>query len=394
MSKKKKKKVKKKAIFSLIIAILGISCITIGVKSNDLFMKVERKTFYEDIPYPKVEESKLSLIMIGDSLIHGAVYQDAKTSNGYDFKPMYTEVKDIFTSSELRFYNQESILGGSELGLSSYPQFNSPYEAGDAYMDMKFNLVSLANNHTLDRGYYSKYKTITNSRAYWDKQKDVIATGSFATQEQKDEVVVKEINGIKYGLLAYTMETNGLVAPSDKKFYMNVYDKDLVKKDIEKLRDKVDLLMVSMHWGVEYSHTVSSTQKEVAKYLSELGVDVIIGTHPHVVQPIEFIGKTMVVYSLGNFISAQIGVERLTGLVARITVNKTVVDDKVYMELTNPQADLVYTCKAVVCGHFKIYRYDKLTSKILPNSKTYYDKYMKIVRSLDKNIGTIFTKEA
>ena len=394
MAKKRKRKVKKKALFSIILVLFGIGCIFLGMNSNEFFMKVEKKTFSEDIPYPKVEDSTLSLIMIGDSLIHGAVYQDAKTSKGYDFKPMFTEVKDIFESSELRFYNQESILGGSELGLSSYPQFNSPYEAGDAYMDMKFNLVSLANNHTLDRGYYTKYKTITNSRAYWDKQEGVIATGSFATQEQRDEVVVKEINGIKYGLLAYTMETNGLVAPTNKKFYMNVYDKDVVKKDIEKLRDKVDLLMVSMHWGVEYSHTVSSTQKEVAKYLSDLGVDVIIGTHPHVVQPIEFIGKTLVVYSLGNFISSQIGVEKLTGLVARITVNKTVIDDKVYMELVNPQADLVYTCKAVVCGHFKIYRYDKLTSKVLPNSKTYYNKYMKIVRSLDDNIGTIFTKEA
>ena len=394
MAKKKKKKVKKRAIFSIMFGFLGIGCIVLGICSNNLFMKEEKKVFYDDIPYPKVEESKLSLIMVGDSLIHGAVYQDAKTSSGYDFKPMFSEIKGIFESSELRFYNQESILGGSELGLSSYPQFNSPYEAGDAYMDMKFNLVSLANNHTLDRGYYSGYKTILNSRAYWDKQDGVIATGSFATQEQRDEVVVKEINGIKYGLLAYTMETNGLVAPSNKKFYMNVYDKDIVKKDIEKLRDKVDLLMVSMHWGVEYSTSVSSVQKEVAKYLSDLGVDVIIGTHPHVVQPIEFIGNTMVVYSLGNFISSQIGVEKLTGLVARITVNKTVVDGKVYMKLSNPQADLVYTCKSVVCGHFKIYRYDKLTSNILPNSKLYYDKYMKIVRSLDSNIGTIFTKEA
>lgn len=394
MAKKKKKKVKKRAIFSIMFGFLGIGCIVLGICSNNLFIKEEKKVFYDDIPYPKVEESKLSLIMVGDSLIHGAVYQDAKTSSGYDFKPMFSEIKGIFESSELRFYNQESILGGSELGLSSYPQFNSPYEAGDAYMDMKFNLVSLANNHTLDRGYYSGYKTILNSRAYWDKQDGVIATGSFATQEQRDEVVVKEINGIKYGLLAYTMETNGLVAPSNKKFYMNVYDKDIVKKDIEKLRDKVDLLMVSMHWGVEYSTSVSSVQKEVAKYLSDLGVDVIIGTHPHVVQPIEFIGNTMVVYSLGNFISSQIGVEKLTGLVARITVNKTVVDGKVYMKLSNPQADLVYTCKSVVCGHFKIYRYDKLTSNILPNSKSYYDKYMKIVRSLDSNIGTIFTKEA
>ena len=398
MATKRKKKIRvKKTFFGLIFAVFGIGCIVLGIFSNDIFFKEvlePKRKIYDDIPAPVVKEEELSLIMVGDSLMHEAVYADAKTGNGYDFKPMFTNVKSVFESSELRFFNQESILGGKELGLSSYPQFNSPYEAGDAYMDMGFNLVSLANNHTLDRGYGTGYKTIANSRAYWDKQESVIATGSFTSQEQRDAVVVKEIYGIKYGLLAYTTETNGLVAPSGKSFYMNVYSDKQAKEDIDRLRDKVDLLMVSMHWGIEYSHGVSSDQKRIAKYLSGLGVDVIIGTHPHVVEPIEFIGNTMVIYSLGNFISAQVGVERLTGLIAKVTVHKTSIDDKVYMKLTNPQADLVYTCKAKVCGHFKIYRYDQLTDNILPNSKTYYKKYMGIVRSLDKNIGTIYTKEA
>ena len=393
--KVKKKKLKlKKTAFAVISIIFGLTFLSLGYFWNDIFIKIEEKKFYDDIPYPKVEESEISLIMVGDSLIHEPIYLDAKTSTGYDFSYIYENVKSVFETSELKFYNQESILGGKELGLSTYPQFNSPYESGDPYVAMGFNLVSLANNHTLDRGYGTKYKTIENSRSYWDKQENVIATGSFATQEQRDEVVIKEINGIRYGLLAYTTETNGLVAPKGKEFYMNVYDAAQAKKDIEKIRNKVDLLMVSMHWGVEYSHSISAEQKQIAKYLSDLGVDVVIGHHPHVIEPIEFIGNTMVVYSLGNFISSQIGVERLTGLIAKIKITKTKIDDKIYMKLSNPQADLVYTCKAKICGHYKIYRYDQLTDKILPNSNTYYKKFMKIVRSLNENIETIYTKES
>ena len=392
---KKKKKFKKlKILIPVLLILIGGFYI---LKNTDLFSNYitikYKNSIHDVVPKQVVTEKKISLIMVGDALIHAAVYSDAKNNGSYDFKPMFSEVKDVFESSELRFYNQETILGGTSLGLSNYPQFNSPQEVGDAFMNMGFNLVSLATNHTLDKGVSTGYKTITNSREYWDKQANVIAAGSYTSNESRDAVVVKEVNGIKYGLLAYTTNTNGLKVPKGKEYYVNVYDEDIVKKDIEKLRDKVDLLIVSMHWGVEYSHNVSSKQKEIAKYLSELGVDIIIGTHPHVVEPIEFINNTLVVYSLGNFISAQIGVEKLTGLVAKVDITKTTKGNESTIKLSNPSADLVYTCKASTCGHFKVYKYSDLTDKILPNHKSYYEKYMKIVRSLDSNIGTIFTKE-
>lgn len=382
---------KSKIFVILLLTILGISCIAGGIYFKD-YSKTPIKKIYDDIPYPVVKENKLSLIMVGDALIHGAVYADAKTgANKYNFLPMFTEVRDVFKGYDLAFYNQETVLGGSEIGISTYPRFNSPYEVGDAFLDMGFNLVSLATNHTLDRG----FKAIENSRKYWNTKKDsVIAAGSYATQEEKDEVIVKEKNGIKYGFLAYTTLTNGLVRDKGKEYSLNVFDKELVKKDVEKLKEKADLIIVSMHWGVEYSHSVSVEQKEIAKYLSDLGVNVVIGTHPHVVEPIEFIGNTLVVYSLGNFISAQIGVEKLTGLVVDVNISKTTIDDKVYINVEEPRADLVYTCKAKQCGHFKVYPYNKLNNKILANKDTLFNKYMGIVRNLDKNIKTIYTKEA
>lgn len=392
--KKNKSKRKIKKIFKILIAILfiigGTASIVTGIYSDKIFKKEEKKIIYDDIPKPVVTESEVSLVMVGDALIHGAVYQDARRGNSYNFKPIFTEVKDIIKKNELAFYNQETILGGTKIGLSHYPRFNSPYEVGDAFIDSGFNLVSLATNHTLDRGFVA----IKNSREYWNSKEDVIAAGSYSTQEEKDKIVVKEKNGIKYGLLAYTTLTNGLVREKGKDYSLDVYNKELVKKDIEKLRDKVDLLMVSMHWGVEYSHSVSKEQKEIAKYLSSLGVDIIIGTHPHVVEPIEFIDDTLVIYSLGNFVSSQIGVEKLTGLMVEVDITKTTIDDNVHIKLSKPRADLIYTCKASICGDYKVYPYNKIPSKVLANKDTYYKKYMKIVRSLDKNIDTIYTKEA
>lgn len=386
MAKKRRVRKKVKIVFGVLFLLAGISCIGIGLNSGILFKKPEKPKIYPDIPRPVVEESELSLVMVGDALIHGAVYDMAKSGNGYNFKPMFTEIKPTIKKYDLAFYNQETILGGSKLGLSSYPMFNSPYEVGDAFMDMGFNLVSLATNHTLDRG----FTAIKNSRDYWNKQEGVIAAGSYASQKEKDEVVIQEKNGIKYGLLAYTTLTNGLYREAGKDYSLDVYDKELVKKDVEKLRDKVDLLMVSMHWGIEYSHSVSQEQKEIAKYLSSLGVDIIIGTHPHVVEPIEFIDDTLVIYSLGNFISAQIGIERLSGLIAAVDIKKTTIDGKSTIELSNVSADMIYTCTWQVCGNFKVYPYNKLTNKILYNHESYYNNYMKIVKSLDKNIKPIF----
>ena len=316
--------------------------------------------------------------MVGDALIHGAVYQDAKISGGYDFKPMLENVKDYINGYDLAFYNQESILGGSELGLSTYPRFNSPYEVGDAFRDLGFNLVSLANNHTLDRG----EKAIINSKNYWNQFDDVITAGSYSSFEDRENVRILEKNGISYTLLSYTDTTNGLSYPVGKEYLVNRYNEEVVKQDIEKVRDKVDLLLVSMHFGEEYSHVPNYRQKEIAEYLASLGVDIVIGHHPHVVQPIEFIGKTMVIYSLGNFISAQRGFARLTGLMSSVDVVKTTFQGKTELKLENPKVEFVYT-KSVISGNqrydFKLYRYSDLTDNILKNYKSYQEKYLNIV---------------
>ena len=325
------------------------------------------------------KEMDASLVMVGDALIHYGVYKEAETDNGYDFKPMLSVVKPMIQDYDLKYYNQETILGGTELGLSSYPRFNSPYEVGDAFVDAGFNLVSLATNHTMDKGEVG----VINSLNYWNSKEDVYTAGSYLSNEDRDEVVIKEINGITYSFFSYTTWTNGLETPSGKEYLNNVYSPEKAKADIEKVRDKVDVVIVAMHWGTEYSFSVSSAQQEIANYLSSLGVDIIIGSHPHVVEPIAFIGKTMVIYSLGNFISDQDGIERLTGLMVGVDIHKTVDNGVTTMELRNPRAELLYTASR---QGFIVYPYTSLNDSILPNYKSYYETYKNIVLSLDQSI--------
>ena len=319
--------------------------------------------------------TSLSLVMVGDALIHEAVYAYAYNDGNYDFKPILEEMKPIISKFDLAYYNQETILGGKDMGLSTYPRFNSPYEVGDAFIDAGFNVVSLANNHTLDRG----EQAILNSCNYW-KDKDVYYAGSYCSQEDRDRVKIYEKNGIKYALLSYTTVDNGLSRPGGKTYYLNLFDKEIVKQDVEKYRDKVDLLMVAMHWGQEYTHEPVYEEKDIAEYLASLGVDIVIGTHPHVVQPIEYIDNTLVIYSLGNFVSAQRGIHKLTGLMVSVNIEKDLIDNKTTIK--DVEAELLYTYTDYSKGYrsnYKVYPYTKLNNNLLNNYEEYYNNYMNIV---------------
>ena len=379
MSNKRKLKVKYSNVFFIIILIIFIFFL------SSAKILLEKEIPKIEIEEPKITETSLSLIMVGDCLIHGAIYDDAKTTNGsYDFSKMLELVKPIIQSYDLAFYNQESILGGVELGLSSYPRFNAPKEVGDAFLDLGFNLVSLANNHTLDKGKSGIYSSLN----YWQGKENVMTAGTYSSEENRITPNIMEKNGITYALLAYTTTTNGLTPFKDEPYLITVYDEELVKADIERLRDKVDLLMVSMHWGEEYTHNPTEEQKIIAEYLASLNVDIVIGHHPHVVQPIDFIGNTMVIYSLGNFIASQYGINKLTGLMAGVTVKKTTIDDQTTLTLEEPTAQLVYIdSKITNYRHdYKLYPYNLLTDDILENYKDHYNKYMGIVTSLNNRV--------
>ena len=373
-----KSKQKKRIIIVVILGIITIILLAafFSFKANH---QAKRETTQEEKKDTKKEMSA-SLIMVGDALIHSSIYMDAKTSTGsYDFRPMLEKIKPIVSKYDLKYYNQETVLGGVELGLSNYPRFNSPYEVGDAFIDAGFNLVSLATNHTMDKG----EQGVLNSLSYWSKQQNILTAGSYKSFEDRDRKVIKEINEIKYAFFSYTTWTNGLETPTGKEYLNNVYNEELAKNDIERVKDEVDIIIVAMHWGTEYSKGISDSQVEIANYLSSLGVDIIIGSHPHVVEPIEFIGKTMVIYSLGNFISDQVGVERLTGLMVSVNIHKTVEKDNTTISLENPEAELIYTYSATYPRkrNFLVYPYSELNDDILKGYKEYYNTYKNVVLS-------------
>lgn len=374
--------------FYLLVVILIIIFATLCYFIIKEEPKTELKTVNEsqEKKEPEVKEERLSLIMVGDALLHSSLYRDGYQNGTYDFTSQLELIKPEIQKHDLAFYNQESILGGTSIGLSDYPNFNSPQEFGDAMIDAGFNLVSLANNHTMDRG----VTAIQNSCDYW-KTKDVLTAGSYCSAEDAEEIKIKEKNGIKYTLLAYTYGTNGITVPSDKPYLVNLYSDELAKADIEKVRDKVDLLIVSMHWGTEYRSEPTDEQKREAEYLSNLGVDIIIGTHPHVIEPITYINDTLVIYSLGNFISAQStnnDYNTMVELMTSVDVVKTTKDGKSEIKLENLNNELLYNYyqKDSRWHNFKVIPFSQMNETYNSDYKRLYEKYSSVVRMYNPDI--------
>ena len=418
--KKRKRRVKRKLklgnIFLTISLLVLISLVGIYLSKGNPIQKEILKNSpttsqKEKKSKKKVEEKeetyKVSMITAGDNLIHSSIYKDAYLGNNeYDFKPMYEYIKQLISNYDIKYYNQETILGGKELGVSDYPTFNSPQEAGDAMIDAGFNLVSLATNHTMD----SREKAVLASREYWDKQTNVLAVGSYASEEERNKIHVLEKNNIKYTLLNYTYGTNGMPVPSGKEYLVNVWPTDIdninnvekdtkyqeyknqVKKDIEAVRDKVDVLMVAMHWGVEYTHEPTEYEKDMAKYLESLGVDVIIGTHPHVIQPVTWINDTLVIYSLGNLISAQYqdaNYNKMVGLMTSLDIEKTVKGKKSKIEIKNVNNELIYTYYRG-WRNFKVVPFSNSEIKnYLPSYKQVYETYKSIVQKYNSDMPVV-----
>ena len=403
MKKKRiKLKIKNIILFFLLLILIPTSITAIF----SLFNKVEQESSNQKDSVkeePVKEEYEASLIMVGDALVHNSLYNDAnKQANysGYNFKPHIEYIKAEISKYDIAYYNQETILGGTSIGLSSYPSFNSPQELGDAMVDAGFNLVSLATNHTLDRG----EKAVKLSREYWNNQNEVHAVGSYTSLEEKQQLVTKilEVNNIKYAMLNYTYGTNGIPVPSNKEYLVNLWDdtsnyekyKKQVEKDINAIRDKVDILIVAMHWGREYTHTPTDMEVKTAKYLASLDVDIIIGTHPHVIQPIEWIDDTLVFYSLGNFISAQTSsscsnLKCNIGLMSSLTIKKTIENNETTIEIDNIKNNLIYTYHEKYTN-FKVIPFSNPKIKdYLDNYQDIYSKYYDIIKTDDPSIEIV-----
>lgn len=279
-------------------------------------------------PTPKPE---INLVMVGDMLMHEKVLASGLQEDGsYNFDHLFVHVQEKIEAADLALVNQETILGGTELGLSGYPCFNSPYELGTAEVEAGFDVILHGTNHTLDKG----KRGVLNCITFWEESYPEIAwLGMNDSQEMQDnDIFIYEQNGIKIAILNYTYGTNGIQTPADMPYLVNYMEEDKVIADIQKAEEIADFTVVCPHWGNEYYLGVASNQKKWTKIFLEQGVDLVLGTHPHVIEPVEWVfdeeGHEMLVYySLGNFVNGTSGtgegvMNRCVGALADVTVGR------------------------------------------------------------------------
>ena len=297
----------------------------------------ERETA-EVVEIEKEEEPKqVTLMAVGDNLIHQAVWQSGIREDGsHDYRPLYANLSPYLESCDLRVINQETILGGDEKGLHDYPVFNSPQAIGDTLADMGFNVILQASNHSMDMG----IDGLLSCAQFWkQKHPDVTVLGICETPEEQNQIPVAEMNGIRIALLNYTYSHNAVSFGVKAEGHLNMlcaYDSNTrlidfqtihpkVLEDIRKAEELADFTIVFPHWGTEYVMQPTSQEMDFAAQMTEAGADLIIGTHPHVAQPVEWVtagngNRALCYYSLGNFTSAQNGVPQMLGGMANLTI--------------------------------------------------------------------------
>jgi len=255
-------------------------------------------------------ETRISFVAVGDNILHSAVMEDAANHAGdgeeYDFTYIYDNVRDVISAADVAFVNQETLLGGKNLGYYGYPNFNGPQEAGDALVDAGFDIVCIATNHMCDMNEAGLLGTIE----YWEEQ-PVTLIGGYRNAADYENIRVHEKDGVKIALLAYTYDpytTNGMKLPASSELITPIYNEAVIRRQVAAAKEVGDIVIVNMHWGEDSKFTVNAEQKKYAQLLADCGVDVIIGEHPHVLQPMEWIegssgNKTLLTYSIGNFLS-------------------------------------------------------------------------------------------
>lgn len=257
------------------------------------------------------KENVAKLTLVGDLLFEQPFY-DA-IDKGDDKNKYFKRVKKYFEEDDLSIGNMEVVIGNDSLKVSGEGyNFCAPEYIGDLVSSLDFEVLGTANNHSYDRG----IEGINSTLDYFKNNSDILTVGTYKSLEDRDKLNILDINGIKFGFLAYTYGTNQKPSDDAKNligYYKDPFTKEfneeykyIIKKEVEALKEESDIIVVIMHWGLEFNFKPNNEQKEMAKYLNSLGVDLIVGSHSHNIEPIEVIGdehKTLVYYSLGNFVS-------------------------------------------------------------------------------------------
>lgn len=283
----------------------------------------------EVTPSPTPYTTEAELLAVGDIMMHGAQIKSGYNpqTKTYNYDNFFTEVQNILSSGDWVIGNLETPLGGPDRGYTGYPLFNAPDTLADAIKKAGFNILTTANNHSLDRGEKGVLKTLENV-----KKRGLIPVGTAPNAKEAESIVMVEKNEISMAILAYTYGTNGIPIPKGKNYLVNLINVDQIKQDIAKARQLgADVITVALHFGTEYQRQPNTEQKALVKTLVNAGADIILGSHPHVVQPYQIFERTteqgkakqaVVIYSMGNFISNQRDNYKDLGVIFKVNIRK------------------------------------------------------------------------
>lgn len=309
-------------------------------KNNNEKITIETANKEDNIEDNNIKKEPITfkLTSLGDTLCHNTQYWDAYNSSTkeYDFSYVYKDISSYTSSSDLTIGSLETSFAGEDRGYSNYPTFNSPDSLATALKNIGVDIISTAGNHALDYGYSGLCRTIDVL-----EQNGLSHLGTYKTAEEQEKILIKNVKGVNIAFINYTYGTNGIPVPSDKPYCINLIDKDLIKKQIQTAKDQnVDMIVACMHWGIEYKTTASDEQKELADFLFENGVDVILGNHPHVIEPMEKRKITLddgtekevfVVYALGNLTADQRDEITRDSAILNLTITKQ-IDGKITID--------------------------------------------------------------
>ena len=293
--------------------------------------KAEPETLPSPTPGPQITTLRFSAT--GDNLIHNGIYEQAKRraeqngTGGYDFSYCYDQVRQFYSDFDINWINQETLVSDT-LEPSTYPCFSTPGDMGHQLYKLGFRAFNLSNNHTYDKGSQGLQATMD----FWSSMSEDVITAGLYTEDSTSPVI-QTVNGVRIAYLGFTEHTNGIKTPSDAPSHV-IYtsELDVMQQMLEQARSDADLVVVSVHWGVEGSHSVTQAQRDLAQKMADWGADVIIGTHPHVVQTAQWLTaadgrQAFVAYSLGNFLNAQSTADTMIGMILTFTIEKTTQPD-------------------------------------------------------------------
>ena len=363
-------------LLSLIIMIFGSLYLFKGFFKKDTGTNDNNDNDNNNNIVENVKERSITFTLAGNVLLNAEMWYDTASDGQYNFEYVFEDINNIMKKSNVNFYTQQGILGGKDLGLTSYTNFNTPYDTATELAKVGFNTISLASYHANDRG----VQGITNAINFLNENK-ISYSGISLNEEDRLKNSIIEKNGIKVALLGYTM---GSTIATNNTYSVSIYSEEQVKKDYDSIKDQVDIIMVAIDYSNNRSLEVTEQEKTIANYLANLGVDIVIGNTGYSVQPIEKINNTLVFYSLGNMLSGHSLTDNKISAI--VDFKYTIKEKGGNIEKNYDDINVLLTYAYSLNGvNYKVVPFTKIQTE-LNDYKIYYEKYNKLLTENNKNV--------